>query len=56
MMCILIVNPQFNRMHPWCSWEGTLPGKVQSWQKVSHLLDQEYRVVARGFGKIELCS
>ena len=25
MMCILIVNPQFNRMHPWCSWEGTLP-------------------------------
>ena len=26
MMCILIVNPQFNRMHPWCSWEGTLPG------------------------------
>ena len=30
--------------------------KVQSWQKVSHLLEQEYRVVARGFGKIELCS
>ena len=27
MMCILIVNPQFNRMHPWCSWEGTLPGR-----------------------------
>ena len=30
--------------------------KVQSWQKVSHLLEQEYRVVARGLGKIELCS
>ena len=27
MMCILIVNPQFIRMHPWCSWEGTLPGR-----------------------------
>ena len=27
MMCILIVNHQLNRMHPWCSWEGTLPGR-----------------------------
>ena len=27
MMCILIVNHQFHRMHPWCSWEGTLPGR-----------------------------
>ena len=27
MMCILIVNPQFNRMHPWCSWECMLPGR-----------------------------
>ena len=26
-MCILIVNPQFNRMHPWCSWECMLPGR-----------------------------
>ena len=27
MMCILIVYHQLNRMHPWCSWEGTLPGR-----------------------------
>ena len=27
MMCILIVNHQFHRMHPWCSWEGMLPGR-----------------------------
>ena len=27
MKCILIVNHQLNRMHPWCSWEGTLPGR-----------------------------
>ena len=27
MMCILIVNHQLNGMHPWCSWEGTLPGR-----------------------------
>ena len=27
MMCILIVNHQLNRMYPWCSWEGTLPGR-----------------------------
>ena len=27
MMCILIVDHQFNRMHPWCSWEWMLPGR-----------------------------
>ena len=27
IMCILIVNHQLNHMHPWCSWEGTLPGR-----------------------------
>ena len=26
-MSILIVNHQLNRMHPWCSWEGMLPGR-----------------------------
>ena len=26
-MRILIVNHQLNRMHHWCSWEGTLPGR-----------------------------
>ena len=26
-MCILIVGHQFNRMHPWCSWECMLPGR-----------------------------
>ena len=25
-MCILIVMHQFNRMHPWSTWEGMLPG------------------------------
>ena len=24
-MCILIVDHQFNCMHPWCSWECMLP-------------------------------
>ena len=27
MMCILIVDHQFNCMHPWCSWECMLPGR-----------------------------
>ena len=40
-MSILIVDHQLNRMHPW---------SMQSWQKVSHLLEQEYRVVARSNG------
>ena len=26
MKCVLIVDHQFNRMHPWCSWECMLPG------------------------------
>ena len=26
-MCILMVNHQLNCMHPWCSWEGMLPGR-----------------------------
>ena len=25
MMCILIVDHHFNRIHPWCSWECMLP-------------------------------
>ena len=24
-MCILIVNHQLNRMHPWCSWDDRIP-------------------------------
>ena len=27
MMCILIVDHQFNHMRPWCSWERMLPGR-----------------------------
>ena len=27
MMCISIVVHQFNRMHPWSTWEGMLPGR-----------------------------
>ena len=27
IMCILIVDHQFNHMHPWCSWECMLPGR-----------------------------
>ena len=50
MVCILIVDHQFNRMHPWCSWEGMLPGRCSPDKKLSHLLEQEYRVVAHRVG------
>ena len=30
--------------------------RMQSWQKVSHLLGREYRVVMRSFGQSALCS
>ena len=45
MMCILIVDHQLNRMHPWIFLGMHASRKVQSWQKVSHFLEQEYRVV-----------
>ena len=38
MMCILIVNHQFNRMHPWCSWECMLPGRCSPGKRC-HLLE-----------------
>ena len=43
-MCISIVNHQLNHMHPWCSWEGTLPGRCSP-GKVSRLLEWEYRAL-----------
>ena len=49
-MFILIVDHQFNRMHPRCSWEGMLPGGCSPGKRCHTLLEQEYRVVARGFG------
>ena len=33
MMCILIVDHQFNRTHPWCSWECKA---LFGWNSVSH--------------------
>ena len=30
MICILIVDHQFNHMHPWCSWECMLPGRCST--------------------------
>ena len=27
MMCVLIVDHELNRMHPWSSWECMLPGR-----------------------------
>ena len=49
MMCILIVDHQFNRMHPWCSWECMFQeGAVL--RKGVTLLESEYRVVTHTFG------
>ena len=42
-MCILIVDHQFNRMHPWCSWELTefrQPLQVQSHLEMPGILVQ----------------
>ena len=55
-MCILIVVHQFNRMHPWSTWEGMLPGGCSPGKRCYTFLEQEYRVVTRGFGQSALCS
>ena len=30
MICILIVDHQFNCVHPWCSWECMVPGRCST--------------------------
>ena len=52
MMCISIVVHQFNRMHPWSTWEGMLPGRCSPGKKVSHFLGHEYRVVTSSFRQV----
>ena len=40
MKCILIVNHQLNRMHPWCSWECMLPGRCSPGKRCHTFCDR----------------
>ena len=52
MMCILIVNPQFNRMHPWCSWEGMLPGRCSPGKRCHTFWDMNIVLLRVVSGKV----
>ena len=52
MMCILIVNPQFNRMHPWCSWECMLPGRCSPGKRCHTFLNRNIVLLPIVFGKV----
>ena len=52
MMCILIVNHQLNRMHPWCSWEGTLPGRCSPGKKCHTFWNRNIVLLPIVLGKV----
>ena len=52
MMCILIVNHQLNCMHPWCSWEGTLPGRYSPGKRCHTFWNRNIMLLPIVLGKI----
>ena len=52
MMCILIMNHQLNRMHPWCSWEGTLPGRCSPGKRCHTLWNGNIVMLPIELGKV----
>ena len=52
MMCILIVNHQFNRMHPWCSWECMLPGRCSPGKRCHTFWNRNIVLLPIHLGKV----
>ena len=52
MMCILIVNHQFNRMHPWCSWEFMLPGRCSPGKRCHTFWNRNIVLLPIRLGKV----
>ena len=52
MICILIVNHQFNRMHPWCSWECMLPGRCSPGKRCHTFLNRNILLLPILLGKV----
>ena len=53
MMCILIVNHQFNCMHPWCSWECMLPGRCSLGKRCHTFWNRNIVLLPIHLGKVE---
>ena len=52
MMCILIVDHQFNRMHPWCSWECMLPGRCSPGKRCHTFWNRNLVLLPIRLGKV----
>ena len=52
MMCILIVNHQFNHMHPWCSWKCMLPGRCSPGKRCHTFWNRNIVLLAILLGKV----
>ena len=51
-MCSLIVNHQFTRMHPWCSWEGMLPGRCSPGKRCHTFLNRNIVLLLIVLGEV----
>ena len=52
MICILIVDHQFNRMHPWCSWECMLPGRCSPGKRCHAFWNRNIVLLPIPLGKV----
>ena len=52
MMYILIVNHQFNCMHPWCSWECMLPGRCSPGKRCHTFWNRNIVLLPIRLGKV----
>ena len=52
MMCVSIVVHQFNRMHPWSTWEGMLPGDAVLAKSVTLFWDMNIVLLRVVSGKV----
>ena len=52
MMCISIVVHQFNRMHPWSTWEGMLPGRCSPGKRSHTFWDMNIVLLRVVSGKV----
>ena len=52
LMCILIVVHQFNRMHPWSTWEGMLPGGCSPGKRCHTFWDMNIVLLRAVSGKV----
>ena len=52
MMCILIVEHQFNHMHPWYSWQCMLPGRCSPGKRCHTFWNRNIVLLPIHLGKV----